>query len=166
MSYFEKGEKSDVSLSEVTQEFAKSVKSNEAYLRLSTKYLIQLWSENKNRPDSNVIPKISRQYFPAQHIDEAISRQHTPKIAFVTKAKTYTTSSGKNVNANEIDLHVRALSMGKLHHAMMGTAAVAIGAAAAVERVERADLSDGVCRPAADASDRNRQRLSRPAGRT
>lgn len=73
LSYFEKGEKSDVSLSEVTQEFAKSVKSNEAYLRLSTKYLIQLWSENKNRPDSNVIPKISRQYFPAQHIDEAIS---------------------------------------------------------------------------------------------
>ncbi len=65
-------------------------------------------------------------------ISEAASRQHTPKIAFVATPQTYTASSGKQVNANEIDLVVRALSMGKLHHAMMGTAAVAIGTAAAV----------------------------------
>jgi 2-methylaconitate cis-trans-isomerase PrpF len=31
-----------------------------------------------------------------------------------------------------VDLLVRALSMGKLHHAMMGTAAVAVGTAAAI----------------------------------
>lgn len=67
-----------------------------------------------------------------KHIDEAKARQHTPKVAFVTSAKGYTTSSGKNVEENEIDLHVRALSMGKLHHAMMGTAAVAIGTAGAI----------------------------------
>ena len=66
------------------------------------------------------------------HIDEAASRQHTPKVAFVAKPKSYVSSSGKAVAAEEIDLLVRALSMGKLHHAMMGTAAVAIGTAAAI----------------------------------
>lgn len=66
------------------------------------------------------------------HIDEAITRQHTPKVAFVAKPKAYVSSSGKPVNADDIDLLVRALSMGKLHHAMMGTAAVAIGTAAAI----------------------------------
>ena len=65
-------------------------------------------------------------------IKEAVSRQHTPKVAFVAKPQAYTTSSNKEIAAADIDLHVRALSMGKLHHAMMGTAAVAIGAAAAV----------------------------------
>ena len=65
-------------------------------------------------------------------ISEAVSRQHTPKVAFVTKAKSYVSSSGKAIESGEIDLHVRALSMGKLHHAMMGTAAVAIGTAAAI----------------------------------
>ncbi|NWL80313.1 2-methylaconitate cis-trans isomerase PrpF [Pseudomonas taiwanensis] len=64
--------------------------------------------------------------------EEAATRQHTPKIAFVAPAKNYRTSSGKEVQAGEIDLLVRALSMGKLHHAMMGTAAVAIGTAAAI----------------------------------
>ena len=67
-----------------------------------------------------------------QHIDEAVQRQHTPKIAFVSAPKNYISSSGKAVHADEIDLTVRALSMGKLHHAMMGTAAVAIGTAAAI----------------------------------
>ncbi len=64
--------------------------------------------------------------------EEAATRQHTPKIAFVAPAKDYRTASGKEVNAGEIDLLVRALSMGKLHHAMMGTCAVAIGTAAAI----------------------------------
>ncbi|WP_017938456.1 2-methylaconitate cis-trans isomerase PrpF [Zestomonas thermotolerans] len=64
--------------------------------------------------------------------EEAATRQHTPKIAFVAPPKDYLTSSGKQVKAGEIDLLVRALSMGKLHHAMMGTAAVAIGTAAAI----------------------------------
>lgn len=67
-----------------------------------------------------------------KHIDEATSRQHTPKIAFVAKPAQYSTSSGKTVYVQDIDLAVRALSMGKLHHAMMGTAAVAIGTAAAI----------------------------------
>lgn len=67
-----------------------------------------------------------------QHIDEAVSRQHTPKIAFVASPKSYVTSSGKQVKDTDIDVLVRALSMGKLHHAMMGTAAVAIGTAAAI----------------------------------
>ena len=57
---------------------------------------------------------------------------HTPKVAFVAKPADYEASSGKAVKASEIDLLVRALSMGKLHHAMMGTAAVAIGTAAAI----------------------------------
>ncbi len=64
--------------------------------------------------------------------EDALTRQHTPKIAFVSPPKSYTASSGKPVEAGEVDLLVRALSMGKLHHAMMGTCAVAIGAAAAV----------------------------------
>lgn len=67
-----------------------------------------------------------------QAVSEAATRQHTPKIAFVAPAQSYTASSGKAVHATEIDLVVRALSMGKLHHAMMGTAAVAIGTAAAI----------------------------------
>jgi len=64
--------------------------------------------------------------------EEAATRQHTPKIAFVAPAKDYRTASGKEIIAGEIDLLVRALSMGKLHHAMMGTCAVAIGTAAAI----------------------------------
>lgn len=65
-------------------------------------------------------------------VSEAAARQHTPKVAFVAPPKGYAASSGKVVEANEIDLLVRAMSMGKLHHAMMGTAAVAIGTAAAI----------------------------------
>lgn len=64
--------------------------------------------------------------------EEAATRQHTPKIAFVAPPRDYTASSGKAVRASDIDLCVRALSMGKLHHAMMGTAAVAIATAAAI----------------------------------
>jgi probable AcnD-accessory protein PrpF len=64
--------------------------------------------------------------------EEAAKRQHTPKIAFVAKPHDYVASSGKTISASEVDLLVRALSMGKLHHAMMGTCAVAIGTAAAV----------------------------------
>ena len=63
---------------------------------------------------------------------EAAKRQHTPKVAFVSPAVEYASSSGKTITADAIDLRVRALSMGKLHHAMMGTASVAIAAAAAV----------------------------------
>ncbi len=65
-------------------------------------------------------------------LEDAQTRQHTPKIAFVSSPKAYAASSGKHVNASDIDLLVRAMSMGKLHHAMMGTAAVAIGTAAAI----------------------------------
>ena len=67
-----------------------------------------------------------------KHLDEAVKRQHTPKVAFVAKPADYVASSGKRVAASDIDVLVRALSMGKLHHAMMGTAAVAIGTAAAI----------------------------------
>ncbi|MBD8495630.1 2-methylaconitate cis-trans isomerase PrpF [Pseudomonas syringae] len=65
-------------------------------------------------------------------LDEAALRQHTPKVAFVAAPADYVASSGKPVQAGDIDLLVRAVSMGKLHHAMMGTAAVAIGTAAAI----------------------------------
>ncbi|EPM61516.1 hypothetical protein A262_06139 [Pseudomonas syringae pv. actinidiae ICMP 19073] len=65
-------------------------------------------------------------------IDEAATRQHTPKVAFVAGPADYVSSSGKPVAAQDVDLLVRAVSMGKLHHAMMGTAAVAIGTAAAI----------------------------------
>jgi probable AcnD-accessory protein PrpF len=64
--------------------------------------------------------------------EEATRRQHTPKVAFVARPQDYVTASGRKVAAGDVDLLVRALSMGKLHHAMMGTAAVAIGAAAAI----------------------------------
>ena len=66
-------------------------------------------------------------------INEAQARQHTPKVAFVAAPLDYTASSGKFIEAANINLLVRAMSMGKLHHAMMGTAAVAIGTAAAIE---------------------------------
>jgi len=64
--------------------------------------------------------------------EEALKRQHTPKVAFVAPPKPYVSSSGKSIGAGDIDLNVRAMSMGKLHHAMMGTASVAIATAAAV----------------------------------
>ena len=67
-----------------------------------------------------------------KNVFEAEKRQHTPKVAFVAPPKAYTASSGKAVETSDIDLLVRAMSMGKLHHAMMGTAAVAIGTAAAI----------------------------------
>jgi 2-methylaconitate cis-trans-isomerase PrpF len=67
-----------------------------------------------------------------QNIEEAAARQHTPKVAFVAPPADYSASSGKAITSGDIDLAVRALSMGKLHHAMMGTAAVAIATAAAI----------------------------------
>ena len=65
-------------------------------------------------------------------VSEAPKRQHTPKVAFVAPPRDHVVSSGRTIAAGDIDLLVRALSMGKLHHAMMGTAAVAIGTAAAI----------------------------------
>jgi probable AcnD-accessory protein PrpF len=65
-------------------------------------------------------------------VAEAANRQHTPKVAFVAKPVDYVSSSGKQINAADINVLVRALSMGKLHHAMMGTAAVAIATASAI----------------------------------
>ena len=67
-----------------------------------------------------------------EKLEDAAKRQHTPKVAFVAAPLDYVSSSGKPVGAQDVDLLVRALSMGKLHHAMMGTAAVAIGTAAAI----------------------------------
>lgn len=64
--------------------------------------------------------------------EEAARRQHTPKVAFVAPPRDYLSSSGRQIAAGDIDLNVRAMSMGKLHHAMMGTASVAIATAAAV----------------------------------
>ena len=87
---------------------------------------------------------------------EAETRQHTPKIAFVTRASDYVASSGKAVSAEDIDIAVRALSMGKLHHAMMGTAAVAIGAAAAVPGT--------IVNEAAGGSERAFVRFGHPSG--
>jgi probable AcnD-accessory protein PrpF len=89
-------------------------------------------------------------------VGEAAKRQHTPKVAFVAPAKTYTSSSGKTVEAGEIDLCVRALSMGKLHHAMMGTAAVAIGTAAAIPGT--------LVNLAAGGGDRQAVRFGHPSG--
>ena len=88
--------------------------------------------------------------------EEAQKRQHTPKIAFVAKPKDYVASSGKRISASEIDLLVRALSMGKLHHAMMGTAAVAIGTAAAVPGT--------LVNLAAGGGTRNAVRFGHPSG--
>ncbi|MBB3239446.1 hypothetical protein FHW68_000937 [Pseudomonas sp. Tn43] len=91
-----------------------------------------------------------------EHLDEAAKRQHTPKVAFVAKPADYIASSGKKIAAADIDLLVRALSMGKLHHAMMGTAAVAIGTAAAI--------SGTLVNLAAGGVERNAVRFGHPSG--
>ncbi|MBN3863495.1 2-methylaconitate cis-trans isomerase PrpF [Pseudomonas frederiksbergensis] len=91
-----------------------------------------------------------------QHLDEAAKRQHTPKVAFVAPPADYIASSGKKIAATDIDLLVRALSMGKLHHAMMGTAAVAIGTAAAI--------SGTLVNLAAGGIERNAVRFGHPSG--
>ena len=83
-----------------------------------------------------------------KHIDEAAKRQHTPKVAYVAKPVDYISSSGKPVAAASIDVLVRAMSMGKLHHAMMGTAAVAIGTAAAIPGTLVNTAAGGVARDA------------------
>jgi len=67
-----------------------------------------------------------------ESVADAENRQHTPKIAYVAKPSDYMAASGKQVCADNVDILVRGLSMGKLHHAMPGTVAVAIGAAAAI----------------------------------
>jgi probable AcnD-accessory protein PrpF len=90
------------------------------------------------------------------NIDEAAKRQHTPKVAFVAKPADYVASSGKAIGAGDVDLLVRALSMGKLHHAMMGTAAVAIGTAAAI--------SGTLVNLAAGGIERNAVRFGHPSG--
>jgi hypothetical protein len=89
-------------------------------------------------------------------IEDAGKRQHTPKIAFVAKPADYVASSGKQVAAGDVDLLVRALSMGKLHHAMMGTAAVAIGTAAAIPGT--------LVNQAAGGGKRNAVRFGHPSG--
>jgi len=89
-------------------------------------------------------------------LSEAAARQHTPKVAFVAPPKDYVSSSGRPVAAGDIDLLVRALSMGKLHHAMMGTAAVAIGTAAAIPGT-LVDLAAG-------GGGRNAVRFGHPSG--
>ncbi len=89
-------------------------------------------------------------------IAEAAKRQHTPKVAFVAPPRDYVSSSGKEVKAADIDLLVRALSMGKLHHAMMGTAAVAIGTAAAIPGT--------LVNLAAGGGERNAVRFGHPSG--
>ncbi|AMQ82063.1 MULTISPECIES: 2-methylaconitate cis-trans isomerase PrpF [Pseudomonas] len=89
-------------------------------------------------------------------LDEAAKRQHTPKVAFVAKPADYVASSGKPIGAGDVDLLVRALSMGKLHHAMMGTAAVAIGTAAAI--------SGTLVNLAAGGVERNAVRFGHPSG--
>ncbi|MCU5785658.1 2-methylaconitate cis-trans isomerase PrpF [Alloalcanivorax marinus] len=91
-----------------------------------------------------------------QSLEEAEQRQHTPKVAFVAPPAAYTASSGKTVAAGDIDLLVRALSMGKLHHAMMGTAAVAIGTAAAIPGTLVSDAAGG--------GERNAVRFGHPSG--
>ena len=91
-----------------------------------------------------------------KHLDEAAQRQHTPKVAFVAPPADYVASSGKAIKAGDIDLLVRALSMGKLHHAMMGTAAVAIGTAAAI--------SGTLVNLAAGGVERNAVRFGHPSG--
>ncbi|MBX9410009.1 2-methylaconitate cis-trans isomerase PrpF [Pseudomonas baetica] len=90
------------------------------------------------------------------NLDEAAKRQHTPKVAFVAKPADYVASSGKAVAAADVDLLVRALSMGKLHHAMMGTAAVAIGTAAAI--------SGTLVNLAAGGVERSAVRFGHPSG--
>ncbi|WGK92363.1 2-methylaconitate cis-trans isomerase PrpF [Pseudomonas migulae] len=90
------------------------------------------------------------------NLDEAAKRQHTPKVAFVAKPADYVSSSGKAIAAGDVDLLVRALSMGKLHHAMMGTAAVAIGTAAAI--------SGTLVNLAAGGIERNAVRFGHPSG--
>ena len=91
-----------------------------------------------------------------QNPEEALTRQHTPKIAFVAPAKTYQASSGKTIAKEDVDLLVRALSMGKLHHAMMGTCAVAISVAAAIPGT--------VVNLAAGSGDRSAVCFGHPAG--
>ncbi|WP_340053240.1 2-methylaconitate cis-trans isomerase PrpF [Pseudomonas sp. JAI120] len=91
-----------------------------------------------------------------KNLDEAAQRQHTPKVAFVAKPADYLASSGKAIAASDVDLLVRALSMGKLHHAMMGTAAVAIGTAAAI--------SGTLVNLAAGGIERNAVRFGHPSG--
>ncbi|MEP7155795.1 MAG: 2-methylaconitate cis-trans isomerase PrpF [Betaproteobacteria bacterium] len=91
-----------------------------------------------------------------KHIDEAAKRQHTPKVAYVAKPVSYTSSSGKTVAAESVDVLVRAMSMGKLHHAMMGTAAVAIGTAAAIPGT--------LVNLAAGGGPRNAVRFGHPSG--
>ncbi|WP_130887699.1 MULTISPECIES: 2-methylaconitate cis-trans isomerase PrpF [Pseudomonas] len=90
------------------------------------------------------------------NLEEAAKRQHTPKVAFVAKPADYVASSGKAIAAGDVDLLVRALSMGKLHHAMMGTAAVAIGTAAAI--------SGTLVNLAAGGVERNAVRFGHPSG--
>ena len=87
---------------------------------------------------------------------EAATRQHTPKIAWVAAPQDYISSSGKPVQASDIDVLVRAMSMGKLHHAMMGTASVAIATAAAIPNT--------LVNLAAGGGERNEVRFGHPSG--
>ena len=89
-------------------------------------------------------------------IEEAKTRQHTPKVAFLSPSAAYTSSSGKEISSEAIDLNVRALSMGLLHHAMMGTAAVAIATASVIPGT--------LVNLAAGGGERKKVRFGHPSG--
>jgi len=89
-------------------------------------------------------------------LEQAADRQHTPKVAIVAPPADYIASSGKPIAAADIDLNVRAMSMGKLHHAMMGRAAVAIATAAVIPGT--------LVNLAAGGGERNAVRFGHPSG--
>jgi len=93
----------------------------------------------------------------AQTPEEATTkRPHTPKLSFVAKPAGYTASDGKTVSPQSIDLLARIFSMGVLHHAMTGTGAVALAAAAAIPGT----VVSRVAPPSADG----RVRFGHPSG--
>ena len=97
-------------------------------------------TETPEELDSNIekmeiIQKIRRKcaYMIGLSKSENEAPMNTPRIGIITSPKDYVSLDKTEIKANDQDITARMFSMGKTHKAIMGTAGVNIGVAAAIE---------------------------------
>ena len=97
-------------------------------------------SENPDELDSDIekmeiIQKIRRKcaFISGLSKSENETPMNTPRIGIVTSPKNYTSLDKSKIDMKDQDITARMFSMGKTHKAIMGTAGVNIGVAAAID---------------------------------
>ncbi len=88
-----------------------------------------------NAEKMEIIQKIRRKcaFMTGLSKSEHEAPMNTPRIGIVTSPKDYISLDKSNIKGDDQDITARMFSMGKTHKAIMGTAGVNIGVAAAIE---------------------------------